>query len=137
MSLLLAIFLVVHASIHIGYVCGPAWPFVAADPWPVTLLGAGSGEIRAVGIALVVVTFVAFMVAAPTAVGLLPRRLWAPFIVVASVASAIVLTLFVTPWTVPGLAIDGVFLWATVVQGWRPAPSFGRTGHASPRRQEA
>jgi hypothetical protein len=137
MSLVLALFLVVHASIHIGYICGPAWPFVVADPWLVTVVGAGSGEVRAVGIAVVVVTFVAGLLAALTAVGLLPRRLWAPFIVVASVASAIVLTLFVTPWTVLGLAIDAILLWATLVAGWQPAPFFGRVGHASSQRQEA
>jgi hypothetical protein len=137
MSLLLALFLVVHGSIHIGYICGPAWPFVAADPWLVTIVGAGSGEVRAVGIAVVVVTFVAWLLAALVAIGLLPRRLWTPLITVASVASAIVLTLFVTPWTAPGLAIDAVLLWATLVQGWQPVPFLGRAGHASSRRQEA
>jgi hypothetical protein len=137
MSLLLALILVVHASIHIGYICGPAWPFVAADPWLVTVFGAGSGEVRAVGIAIVVVTFVAYILAAATAVGLLPRRLWAPLIVVASVASAIVLTLFITPWTVPGLAVDAILIWATLVQGWQPTPFFGGAGRSPSRRQEA
>ena len=49
MPLLLALFLVVHASIHIGYICGPAWPFVAIDPWLVTALGANPDAVRTVG----------------------------------------------------------------------------------------
>jgi len=135
MSLLLALFLVVHASIHIGYICGPAWPFVATDPWLVTGLGASPDTVRTVGIALVLVTFFADLLAAVTAMGLL-RSLWKPLIVVASVASAIVLVVFVTPWTLPGLAIDAVLIWATLVQGWQPTPFYGRTRHASSRRQE-
>ena len=67
--ILLALFLVVHASIHIGYICGPAWPFVATDPWLVTLLGANPDTVRSVGIALVLVTLVAFVLAAVAAWG--------------------------------------------------------------------
>jgi hypothetical protein len=134
MSILLALFLVVHASIHIGYICGPAWPFVATDPWLVTLLGANPDEVRSVGIALVLVTLVAFVLAAGAGMGFV-RSLWKPLVVVASVTSAVVLILFVTPWTLPGIAIDAVLLWATMLQGWRPAPLFGRARHAShPRR---
>ena len=129
MSILLALFLVVHASIHIGYICGPAWPFVATDPWLVTLLGANPDEVRSVGIALVLVTLVAFVLAAMAGMGLV-RSLWKPLVVVASVASAIVLLLFITPWTLPGLAIDAVLLWATLVWGWRPAPLLGRARRA-------
>ena len=92
MSLLLALFLVVHASIHIGYICGPAWPFVASEPWLVTGLGASADMVRAVGIVLVLVTFVAFVLAAVTATGFM-RSSWKPLTIVASVASATVLLL--------------------------------------------
>jgi hypothetical protein len=129
MSFLLALFLVVHASIHIGYICGPAWPFVATDPWLLTAVGASSDAARTVGIALVLVAFVAYMLAAVTVTGF-ARSLWRPLIVVASVASAIVLVLFGTPWTLPGLAIDAALLWATLVQGRRPAPVFDSARHA-------
>ncbi len=131
MSLLLALFLVVHASIHIGYLCGPAWPFVASEPWLVTGLGASADMVRAVGIVLVLLTFVAFVLAAVMATGFM-RSSWKPLIIVASVASATVLLLLVTPWTLPGLVIDALLLWATLVWGWRPTPYFGRTRHASP-----
>ncbi len=126
MSLVLALFLVVHASIHIGYICGPAWPFVATDPWLVTTLGAAPASVHDVGVVLVLVTFFAFVLAALTAVGILPSRLWAPLIAVGSVGSAIVLVLFVTPWTLPGLAIDAALAWAVLGRHWRPTPLIGR-----------
>jgi hypothetical protein len=135
MSLLLALFLIVHGSIHIGYVCGPAWPFAATDPWLVTVLGADPDTVRAVGIGLVLVTFAAFLLAAVAATGLV-RSLWRPIVVIGSGVSAIVLLLFVTPWTLPGLAINALLVWATVVVGWRPTSFFGRpqrTADATPR----
>ena len=126
MSLLLALLLIVHGGVHISYVCGPAWPFAATDPWLVSSLGAGSDGVRTVGIALAVVTFLAFLLAALTAAGIvLPSSFWAPLIVVGSVASAIVLVIFVTPWTLPFLALDALLLWATLVQSWHPTPFFG------------
>jgi hypothetical protein len=133
MSLLLALFLVIHGGVHIGYICSRSWPFEATDPWPVTVLGAAPGSVGDVGIALVLVTFFAFLLAAPTAVGLLPSRLWAPLIAVGSVASAMVLVLFITPGTVPGLAIDAVLLWAVLARKWRPTPLIGgRTQSSRP-----
>ena len=136
MSLLLALFLVVHASIHIGYVCGPAWPFVATDPWLVTVLGANPDTVRAVGIGLVLVTFAAFLLAAVAATGLV-RSLWRPLVVIASGASAIVLLLFVTPWTLPGLAIDGLLALGNARRRLAPDPvprprPARRARHASP-----
>jgi len=130
MPLLLAVFVVVHASIHIGYICGPAWPFVATDPWLVTLLDASPDTVRTVGVALVLVSFVAYLLAAVAATGFV-RSLWKALIVTASVASAIVLILLVTPRTLPGIAIDAVLVWAPLVGGWRPTPFFGRARHAS------
>jgi hypothetical protein len=137
MPLTLALFLVVHGCIHIGYICGPAWPFVATDPWLVSALGASPDVVHSVGVALVIVTSVAYLLAALTVVGLLPRIAWKPFVVVAAMASAIVLTLFITPWTLPGLAIDAVLLWATLVAGWHPTPFFGSAGRSASGSREA
>jgi hypothetical protein len=130
MPLVLALFLVVHASIHVGYVCGPAWPFVATDPWLVTALGASPDVVRTVAVALVLVTFVAHLFAALTVVGLPPRTAWKPLVVVGAMASAIVLTLFATPWTLPGLVVDAVLLWAVLARTWRPAPLIRRATRA-------
>lgn len=136
MSSLLALFLVVHGGIHVGYVCGRSWPFAAADPWLVTGVGVSSDTVGAVAVALVLVTFFAYLLAALTVAGIvLPRLIWAPLIVVGSVASGVLLVVFVTPGTLPGLAIDAVLLWATVARSWRPKPFFGR--HGDSRRPEA
>jgi hypothetical protein len=126
MSLLLALFLVVHGGVHIGYICSRSWPFEATDPWLVTTLGVDPGIVAGVGVALVLVTFFAFLLAAPTTVGVLPSRLWSPLVAVGSVASAIVLVLLFAPGTVPGLAIDAVLLWAVLARKWRPTPLIGR-----------
>ncbi len=126
MSLLLALFLVVHGGVHIGYICGRSWPFEATDPWLVTALGVASAGVRDVGIALVLVTFFAFLLAALTAVGILPSRFWAPLVAVGCAASAIVLVVFITPATLPGLAIDAVLAWAVLRRHWRPTPLVGR-----------
>jgi hypothetical protein len=120
MSRLLAPFLVVHGAIHIGYICGPAWPFVAADPWLVTLFGIDPGSVRAIGIALALVAFLGYLLAAASA-GFAPS-VWPVVLPVAAVASATLLLLVVTPWTLPGLAIDAVLLFATFGRGWRPTP---------------
>lgn len=126
MSLLIALALIVHGGVHVGYACGQSWPFAASDPWLVTGFGAGPDTLRSVGIALVVVIFVAYLLAALAAAGILiPSTLFAPLIVIGSVASAMLLVAFVTPWTVPFLVIDALLLWATLIQNWRPAPFFG------------
>jgi hypothetical protein len=131
MSRLLGLFLVIHGGIHIGYICGPAWPFAAGEPWLVTQLGAAPDTVRAVGIALALVAFVGFLLAAIPATGL-ATALWPVLVPVAAVTSAILLVLFVTPWTLPGLAIDVVLLFATFARGWRPTPFSGRRGRTAP-----
>lgn len=129
MSVLLALALVVHGCIHVGYLCSRSWPFEASDSWLITGLGAGSATVNDIGAALVLVTVGTFTLAALTAVRLLPNVLWRPLIAVATVASAIVLVMFVTVWTLPFLAIDAVLLWATFIQGWEPRR---RTGPQRP-----
>jgi hypothetical protein len=130
MSLLLALFLVVHGGIHIGFLCSRSWPFEAGDSWFATGLGSVAGPVEGVAAALVLVAFFGFLCAAATAVGLLPRRLWRSLVVVASVASAVVLVLFITPGTLPGIAIDAVLLWAVVVRRWTPQPLVGGTARS-------
>jgi hypothetical protein len=136
MSILLALFLVVHASIHIGYICGPAWPFAAGDPWLVALCGADPDTVRLVGIALVAVSFLGYLLAAMAATGFVPS-LWKPLIVVASLASAAVLVIALTAWTLPGIAVDAALLCLTLGGGWRPTPFFGRARGAASQSQEA
>ncbi len=130
MSLLFALFLLVHGGIHVGYLCSRSWPFEPGDPWLVTGLGAPSSVVISIGVVAVLVAFLGFLIAALTAVGLLPPRLWRPVIAGSSVASAVALALFITPATIPGLAIDALLLWAVLVRDWRPAPVLGRRTRA-------
>ena len=125
MSLLIALFLVVHGGIHVGFLCSRSWPFEPGDPGLVSGLGVASDTAAVVGAVLALVAFLGFLLAGLAAVGLLPARLWRPLVVAASVASATVLVLFVTPGTLPGLVIDGVLLWAVGVRGWRPKRLIG------------
>ena len=126
MALLLAAFLVVHGAIHVGFLCGADWPFEPGDPWLVGALGLAPGGVRDAGAVLALVAFLAFLFAAPTVVGVPPARLWRPLVAIGSVASAILLVVFVTPWTLPGIAIDLVLVWAVAVRGRRPAPLLRR-----------
>jgi hypothetical protein len=131
MSLLLALFLVVHGGVHIGYICSRSWPFEAGASWLATGLGAGADTVAAIGAALVLVAFFSFVLSGLVAVGLLPRSLWRPLVVVASAASAVVLVLFATPATVPGILIDAVLLWAVLARGWSPTPLIGRRNRST------
>ena len=129
MSRLLAPFLVLHGAIHIGYICGPAWPFAAADSWLVTFFGVDPGTLRAIGIALALAAFLGYLLAAVSA-GFAPS-IWPLVLPVAAAASAVVLILFVTPWTLPGLAIDAALVFATFARGWRPTPYSAGHGRVS------
>jgi hypothetical protein len=93
---------------------------VAADPWLVTLFRVDAGTLRAIGIALALAAFLGYLLAA-VAAGFAPS-IWPLVLPVAAAASAIVLIVFATPWTLLGLAIDAVLLVATFVRAWRPTP---------------
>ncbi|HYM83703.1 MAG TPA: hypothetical protein VEY67_06105 [Candidatus Dormibacteraeota bacterium] len=127
MTVLLALFLLVHGGVHIGYVCSRSWPFEAADPWLVTGLGASAGATQTTGTILALVAFFAFLFAAGSTVGLLPRRAWRWLVGAGAIASALMLVGFATPWTLPGLAVDGGLLWAVFPQGWSLASLRRRT----------
>jgi hypothetical protein len=130
MSLLVALFLVVHGGVHVGFLCSRSWPFEAGDSWLASTLGVDPAAIAGMGAALVLAAFVGFVLAGLTAIGLLPARLWRPLVAVAAAASAVHLALFLTVATVPGLAIDAVLLWAVVGRGWRPARLVGGRARA-------
>jgi hypothetical protein len=130
MPLLLALFFIVHGGVHIGYLCSRSWPFEPRDPWLVTALGVPPAVVATACAALVLATFIGFLVAALAGVGLLPRALWRPAMLVGSVASAVALVVLITPGTVPGLVIDCVVLWAVLARGWRPTPLIGPRARA-------
>jgi hypothetical protein len=125
--LALAAFLLAHGAIHLGYVsprppdtAGPAWPFELGRSWLLGPLGLEPGLIRAIGMALTIVTVAAFVGAAIGALGLFPGA-WMAAVVVGTAASITLLVVFFHPWLLLGVAIDAALLWVAMAQGWSPA----------------
>ena len=127
-SIIAALLLVGHGLVHASFVSpapaltsgGPAWPFDLGRSWLLGPLGLAPEVTRALGIALLLPVVAGYLVAALTIVGLAPGAWFAPAVVGATVASAIMLALFFHPWLVAGLVIDAVLLWATLARGWTP-----------------
>lgn len=121
MSWLLALLLLVHGSVHIGYVCSKSWPFASADPWLTTGFGVPGELMQSIGTSLALFSFFAFLLAAGATVGLPPRRTWRWLTGAGAVSSVVMLVAFATPWTLPGLAVDLALLWVTLAEGWTPS----------------
>lgn len=129
MILASAAFLAAHGLIHVAFLQrppaptpgGPAWPFSLQDTWLGDRLGLGSAGRRAIGTGLVLVTLVAWGLAAFAALGVGPAALWPASVALGAVASATVLVAWFHRWLVLGIAIDIGLLWAVLIAGWVPA----------------
>ena len=127
-KLLLAGFILFHASIHASFVSprppavagAPAWPFDLGRSWLLTPLGLGRRAARRVGIGLLALTLAGLALSALVVVGLLPMGLWIPAMVLGAIASLGLLVIFFHPWLVLGVAIDVALLWGVLVYGWTP-----------------
>ena len=127
-GLLLAAFLLGHATIHASFLAprppatagGPAWPFELGRSWILTPIGLQPDLTRILGMALVALTVGGFALAVIAELGLLPAGLWPPAAAAGAVASLALLLLFFHPWLVLGIAIDIGLLWAVLVAGWTP-----------------
>ncbi|HEY4632772.1 MAG TPA: hypothetical protein VIH00_02560 [Candidatus Limnocylindrales bacterium] len=125
---LVALFLVVHAAIHLSYLsprpmataAGPAWPFDLRRSWILSPLGAPDAATRALGLALVALTMAGFLLAASVVLGLAPSGLWLPAITIGAVASMGVLVLFFHPWLGVGVVVDVFLLFVVLAGGWSP-----------------
>ena len=125
---LVALFLVVHAAIHLSYLsprpmataAGPTWPFDLRRSWILSPLGAPDAATRALGLALVALTMAGFLLAASVILGLAPSGLWVPAITIGAVASMGVLVLFFHPWLVVGVIVDVFLLFVVLAGGWSP-----------------
>ena len=125
---LVALFLVVHAAIHLSYLsprpmataAGPTWPFDLRRSWILSPLGAPDAATRALGLALVALTMAGFLLAASVVLGLAPSGLWLPAITIGAVASMGVLVLFFHPWLVVGVVVDVFLLFVVLAGGWSP-----------------
>ena len=132
MSWLPAILLLAHGLIHASFISprppatagGPEWPFELSRSWLLSPLGLDGEASRAVGLLLLVVTVVAFSVAAASAAGIWAQPLFVPAVGAGATASLALLVLFFHPWLVLGIAIDAVLLWAAFVARWTPQGGF-------------
>jgi hypothetical protein len=121
--------LIGHALVHAGYISpapprtadGPEWPFVLSRSWLVTNLGLSPEIVRALGIALVMLTLVTLLGAGLASIGLVVPQAWWPQLAVSgAVASLAVLVLFFHPWLLLGVAIDLGLLYLVLVANWSP-----------------
>jgi hypothetical protein len=129
---LLAAFLFGHGWVHAMYVLpgkvvqpapggGMTWPFELSRSWLSSDFGLNAGAVRAVGLVLVVVTIFGFALAALASVPLVvPAAAWAGLVIVASVTSALLMTIFFSPELLVGLGIDAVLMYVAVLRIWLP-----------------
>ena len=120
MQLLVILVLVGHTAMHFGAVfCGPL--FESTAPSIAAITGVDAAVVKAIAIVLTSITVAGYLLALLSGRGvLLPRRWWGPLVVVASVASAVVLVGSFEPPAVPGLAIDAVLVAVVLVRSWQP-----------------
>jgi hypothetical protein len=129
---LLAGLLLAHGSIHLLFAFPPpeatpatagglAYPFDMGRSWLITTAGLDAGLLRTVGIAVVIVTFGSFVLAALATVGwLVPAAWWAGLALGAAAASTLMLVLFFSPALLLGFAINAALWWLVLASVWMP-----------------
>ncbi|HRN17756.1 MAG: hypothetical protein WC972_12605 [Trueperaceae bacterium] len=123
---LFALFLVAHGLIHASYLSprpadAKTWPFELGHSW---LLAGGGGNLRVLGLILVVITAVGFVLAGLGVLGVpFLHGAWLVFGGVAAGASLLLLGLFWHPWLVLGMVISLGILFSILWQRW-PSAAF-------------
>jgi hypothetical protein len=97
---------------------GPRWPFDLGRSWLVALGGARRG--RRLAVVLVGVIVAASILAALATVGVLPVAWWSALVVLAAVASIVLLVLAFDLQLVLGLGIDVALLAVVLAGAWTP-----------------
>ena len=130
---LLAALLFAHGWVHLMFIfpkpapaeatsAGLAYPFDFGRSWLIGRASLDHGLVRRVGLVLMIITFGASVLAALATVGLLvPSAWWPGLVVVAAIASVLVLALAYSPALLLGFAIDVALLWLVVSSTWSPA----------------
>ncbi len=129
---LLAALLFAHGWVHVMFVFptpeaasatagGLAYPFDMGRSWLISNAGLDAGMIRTIGIVVMVVTFVAFLLAALSTVGwLVPTGWWDGLVLGAAASSTLLLALFFSPALLLGFVINAA-LWVLVMASvWSP-----------------
>ncbi len=125
---LIAAALLAHAAIHASFIAprppvtagGPTWPFELGRSWLLAPIGLDARATRTVGMALIAVTMGGFVLAALTAVGLVPAGIWPPAVTMGAIGSIALLGLYFSAWLVVGVAIDALLLWTVLLNSWAP-----------------
>lgn len=125
LKIIIAIFLVAHAFIHISLSWAPipqpgamrtpffpSWKRSNVDPkWPVSKLGLPENVVRTAGWLLVLVVTAGFVLAALGLLGVPGLiTLWIPLVTGASIVSIILTALYWHPWLPVGILLDAVML---------------------------
>ena len=132
---ILAALLFAHGWVHLMFVfpkpppprdaapaAATAWPFDLGSSWLVGRAGASSGAVRAIGRALVVITFGSFLLAAGATAGVLvPAAWWAASVLVGAASSALLLGIAFSTTLLLGFAIDIALAWLVIAGPWTPA----------------
>lgn len=129
---LLALLVFAHGWVHLlfvfpkppstsgGFGAGE-YPFDFARSWLVRELGEDLGLVRIVGMVVMVATFALSLLAALSTVGLLvPTDWWAGLMILAAIASALMLVLFYSPALILGFAIDILMAALALGGSWSP-----------------
>ena len=127
---LVAVLLFAHGWVHLMFVfprpaptaAGPTWPFDMGRSWLITAVGLDERRVRVVGRAVMVVTVGGFALSALSTVGLLvPVAWWTGLLVGSSLASMVMLGIFLSPTLLLGWAIDVALPWFAIASIWSPA----------------
>ena len=130
---LLALLVFAHGWVHLMFVFpkpdspnatlgGSEYPFDFERSWLIRRAGLSAGSVRTIGLAVMVVTFVASLLAALACVAVIvPAGWWAPLMLAAAVASSVTLALFFSPALVLGFAIDALMVVLVLSGIWAPA----------------
>jgi hypothetical protein len=126
---ILAALILGHGLVHALYLVPPPdppagrpgqrWPFDLGRSWLVALAGARRG--RRLAVILVGVIVAASILAALATVGVLPIAWWSALVVLAAVASLILLVLAFDLQLILGIGIDVALLAVVLAGAWTPA----------------
>jgi hypothetical protein len=121
LKIIIAIFFLAHAFIHISLSWAPipkpdamrtpffpSWKRSDADPkWPISKLGLPANLVQIAGSILFLAVTIAFCLAALGLLGVPGlNSVWIPLVVGASIVSIVLITLFWHPWLPAGIILD-------------------------------
>lgn len=108
---------------------GLAYPFDMGRSWLINGAGLDAGMVRTIGIAVMIVTFAAFVLAALATVGwLVPAGWWAGLVLGAAGASTVLVVLFFSPALLLGIGINAALWWLVLASVWSPLMAASGSG---------